>query len=350
MIMFTDGGSLLNSPAGLGSGTVRSIVVQSPRRETWLKVPRQGYLDVRASPDGQRLALTIRDSLTNREDIWLYFFATDQLKRLTRDGMNSDPVWTADGKRIVWRVTNPGATPEQRYFSMPWDESAPPTPVPGADNAVHLELPPLGGKYLAYVRGDDSPGVGTTNTDIYIAPIDSPAAARPFASSAMRERMPRFSPDGKWLAYVGHELGTSAGSITVGPPKLFVRPVPGPGSLTQVSLNSGNTPLWSKDGRTLYYFSGGGPAPLVAAHISFANGFDVTSRSDVITRDAPGTQFAAPIARTSTDILPTGEVVYLTVVERQSSAPSTPVALTIAPSQVVAIVNWLGTPGSTPRR
>jgi serine/threonine-protein kinase len=347
-ILFTDGGSSLAT--GATSTNRRSIVVQSSRHATWLKVPQLAYLDLRASPDGERLAVTIQDSTNaSREDVFVYFFATDQLKRFTRDGMSSRPVWSPDGKRVIWRVTNPGAKPVLRFFSMPWDESEPAVPVPGADGAEAVEFPGPSGKYIAYVRGDSlDTESSTTNSDIFIAPVDSPAAARPFAASGIRERVPRFSPNGKWMAYVGHEVPAMPGSPTQAP-ILYVRPVPGPGAVTQVSIRNGSTPLWSRDGRSLSYFSGTGPAPLVAARVLESGGFEVASRAEVFRRGAPGTGFANAVARSSTDILPNGSVVYLTN-QTAEQPPATTTAVPTLSSQVIAIVNWLGGAHSAPPR
>src|SRR5205085_771773 len=131
-------------------------------------------------------------------------FASGQLRRFTRDGKSSHPVWSPDGKQIIYRVTDPASKPAIRFASAPWDESAPAKVLPGLDGAESVEFPEPGGKYIAIVRGDSSGKESSrTNSDILIAPLDSPAAARPFAATGIRERMPRLSPDGKWLAYVG---------------------------------------------------------------------------------------------------------------------------------------------------
>ena len=342
-ILFTDGGSQLRS-AGTGGNARRSIVVQSGRRARWLKVPQLAYRDLRASPDGERLALTIQDSTSGHEDIHILTFSTGQLRRFTRDGKSSRPVWSTDGKRVIWRVTNRGAKPALRFYSMPWDESEPATPVAGADGAEAVEFPKTGGKYIAFVRGDTGDvEFATTNSDIYISPVDSPGVSRPFAASGIRERMPRFSPNGKWLAFVGHELSGVPGSQQ--PSILFVRPVPGPGAVTEVSITTGNTPLWSRDGRTLSYFAGAGPAPLLAARISESRGFEVTTRDEVFRRAPPSTGFASPTARTVADILPNGDVVYLTNEAETQVAPPAPVGPP-ARMNVIAIVNWLGAANS----
>jgi dipeptidyl aminopeptidase/acylaminoacyl peptidase len=345
-VLFTDG--WFDFSVISGNGFRRSIAVQSAAKTTWIKVPQLGYRDLRASPDGARLALTIQDSTnTSRDDVYILTFATGQLSRFTRDGMSSRPVWSPDGKRIIYRVTNPGAKPVLRFYSRPWDESEPASPLPSADGAEAVEFPGPSGKYLAYVRGDSGATESqSTNSDILIAPIDSPAAARPFAASGLRERMPRFSPNGKWLAYIGHELPSTSGTTTQ-QAILYVRPVPGPGAVTQVSISAGNTPLWSRDGRTLSYFAGGGPAPLIAAHVSESRGFEVISRDEVFGRSPPGTGFAAPIAPTLADILPTGEVVYLT--NRTQTAIPSGGAPTFS-SKIIAIVNWLGEGRSAPSR
>src|SRR5206468_341700 len=121
----------------------------------FMQVPQLGYQDMRVSPDGSMIAFAIQDtSRTSREDIFVYTLATGNLKQLTRDGKSSRPVWMSDGKRIVFRMTDPAGKPVIRWFSQRWDESEPPTPIVGADDAESLEYPSLQGKFMALVRGD----------------------------------------------------------------------------------------------------------------------------------------------------------------------------------------------------
>ncbi|HEX9565558.1 MAG TPA: protein kinase [Gemmatimonadaceae bacterium] len=359
-ILFTDGG--VSFTGGFGGGPGRR---GGPRRggvgnDWWITVrhvkegasaavtTRSGaYREVRASPDGQRLALTIQDPVdASRENVWLLHIASDQLTQLTRNGMSSRPVWSPDGRRVIYRVTDQSRKPAIRFFSIPWDQSETPQPVLGADGAEDIEFPGPLGKYVAYVRGDSAAtSSGTTNSDIFIAPIDSPQALRPFAATEIRERMPRFSPNGKWLAFNGHELSRSGGRETASGSILYVRPVPGPGALTKVSIDGGIAPMWSSDGKTLYYFSGGGSAPVIAARISEANGFQVVKRDTAFRRTPPQNSFALSDARSLSDIMPNGDIVYVTAVPPQVTAivtgqapPPTPVYT----SNLIAIVNWRG--------
>jgi hypothetical protein len=64
---------------------------------------------------------------------------------------------------------------------------------------------------------------------------------------------PRFSPDGKWLAYSSDETGRS---------EVYVRPFPTLDAKWSISSEGGTNPVWSPDGRELFYRSG--PRMMVA--------------------------------------------------------------------------------------
>ena len=71
--------------------------------------------------------------------------------------------------------------------------------------------------------------------------------AQPFLGTPFNEGGARFSPDGRWLAYVSNESGR---------PEIYVQPYPGPGGKWQVSTEGGTEPLWNRNGRELFYRSG----------------------------------------------------------------------------------------------
>jgi Tol biopolymer transport system component len=69
----------------------------------------------------------------------------------------------------------------------------------------------------------------------------------PFLLTPFDERSPRLSPDGKWLAYVSNESGRD---------EIYVQPFPGPGRKWLISTDGGIDPVWSRDGRELFYRQG----------------------------------------------------------------------------------------------
>jgi hypothetical protein len=72
---------------------------------------------------------------------------------------------------------------------------------------------------------------------------------------------PTLSPDGRWLAYTSDESGR---------PEVFVQPFPGPGAKSQISTGGGIEPVWSPNGRELFYLSGD---RMMAVDISMSPGF-----------------------------------------------------------------------------
>ena len=91
------------------------------------------------------------------------------------------------------------------------------------------------GEHLAYFENDD----------LWIYPVGG--EAYPFLATPALERSPRFSADGRWLAYVSDETGDF---------EVYVRPFPGPGPRVGISIGGGLSPRWSADGAQLFYRQG----------------------------------------------------------------------------------------------
>lgn len=87
---------------------------------------------------------------------------------------------------------------------------------------------------------NNNPGGG----DISI--LEGESASRLLAGSH-EEVSPALSPDGRWLAYESDETGQ---------PEIYVTRYPGPAGSRLISVNGGREPLWSRDGRELFYNQG----------------------------------------------------------------------------------------------
>jgi Tol biopolymer transport system component len=196
------------------------------------------WFDPRFSPDGRRLAMGI---LNGTSDIWIYEWARDTLTRLTSDpSQNSGPVWTPDGRRIVFASDRADKSTSNLYWQR----------ADGTGDAQRLtesKKPQRSGswhpsgKFLAFeedyklmilpMEGDEASGW-------------KPGKPYSFSNSPFKEAEPAFSPDGRWLAYMAAESGVI---------DVFVRPFPGPGGKWQVSTGGGMTPTWSPNGHELFY-------------------------------------------------------------------------------------------------
>jgi hypothetical protein len=216
------------------------------------------FFSPRVSPDGSLIAITEGEG-GPRTDVWIFEIATDKLTPMTRDGIYAFPEW-ADAKRIVFRD---GAGSPGRFMIQPADLSGsiqpfymPPSLNRGGSPAWNLTLGP-GGKPQAVMRQRTS-AMAVNHQDLFAIGKDGTEA--PFVTTKAAELSPRVSPNGKWLAYASNESGTF---------QIYVLPLPGPGPRVPVSVEHGIEPMWSRDGKTLYYVS---HSLLLGTHVDESGG------------------------------------------------------------------------------
>ena len=202
---------------------------------------KRGYEDLHLSPDSRQVAVEV--NMPGAEDIiWLYDIERGTMTRLTfGSGGSFQPVWTPDGKRVVFASTRESAVP-----GLYWKRAD------GAGEAERLvpndrvQLPSSwspDGKVLAYTEAG-----GTTLEDIMILRLGEQNQREVFLQTPFVEDGAQFSPDGRWVAYHSNESGTL---------EVYVRPFPGPGGKWQISTEGGFDPRWSSSGSELFYRSGG---------------------------------------------------------------------------------------------
>jgi eukaryotic-like serine/threonine-protein kinase len=85
-----------------------------------------------------------------------------------------------------------------------------------------------------------------TGLDIWVLPLFGDRKAFPYVQTEFQENHPRLSPDRRWLAYKSNESKRS---------EIYVVSFPQPGEKWQISTDGGQAPVWSPDGRELYYNS-----------------------------------------------------------------------------------------------
>jgi len=272
-----------------GDRTSRLVWVTRAGGETATVGPVADYATMRLSPDGQRLAIDLIDSRTNATDLHLFELARQTDTRLTSaPGAEFGPLWSPDGRRIV--------------FS--WDKDAPPYLFQMAldDTTTAPLMRPNGEVQTA----DDWHPDGTiiydltraaTRNDLWTMPATGDRTAKPFLQTPFNEFGARFSPDGRWVAYVSDETGRN---------EIYVRPFPGPGEARRLSVAGGVLPRWRRDGKELFFvenerlmsvsttltpgFTAGAPVQLFDRRPAQIIDFDVTrdGRSFLINSEVAG--------------------------------------------------------------
>ena len=223
-------GSLAYVPGGIyPAGSRQWVWVDRSGAADPLPLPPGRNLFPRFSPDGTRLAYA--EGPVGDMQIWVYDIRLEVPVRLTTTvGGSFSPVWSPDGTRLAVAYRTERDGPAQLFW-MPADGSGEPQRV---TETVAWPSSWSTDGVLAFVQG----------TDIWTVSLDDGTEPEPFFETPFRETYPAFSPDGRWLAYASNNTGRV---------EVYVRPFPGGEPVHRVSTAGGSAPLWSPDGRQLFF-------------------------------------------------------------------------------------------------
>jgi hypothetical protein len=268
------------------SGTIVSAG-RAPNERVLDLVDRQGrgaqlsrrvglFQDPRFSPDGRRIAV----SLDN--DIWILEPSREALVRLSRDSVATRPAWSPDGRDLLFVRQRGGDATLRRIRA---DGTAPAESLLAWAGYGLWE-----GLYTRDGRSLIVRTVGLGARDIWLAPLDG-SEPTPLVSSPAQEVAPALSPDGRWLAYSSDESGRY---------EIYVRAFPAGGERYLVSLDGGTEPVWSANGRTLFYRDG---PRLISASIPGDGPFTVLGRTELFSNPS----YEADPTHAGYDVAPDGQ-------------------------------------------
>ena len=261
------------------------------------------------SPDGKTVAFDRKDGQTGFYDIWLHDLARGTDSRFTFNSKNNQfPVWSPDGHYIAFDSNRTG--PSNVYRKA--------TGGTGQDEVVDQdELVKRPTDWSAdghYLFEETNAGTPKTLNDIWVTPMSPGGGDRkphPYLRTEFAEGLAKLSSNGKWLAYRSDETKRN---------EIYVMTFPNPGGKWQISTSGGTVPVWSRDGKELFFVSpdnkmmavdikgtGGNPEPGVPKAL-----FDV--------------RFGVGNARF--DVSKDGKFLIPTPVEQTASAP------------ITVVVNW----------
>ena len=260
------------------------------------------------SPDGTRVAVDV--SAGDVGDIWIHDVARGTETILTTDPANDrGPLWTPDGERVVFQSNREGQPALfQKLADSPGDAERLVNAVADAAVIQATSWSADGQTLLFWEAGGTPPNIGLLS-------MQGDRARELLLDSESAEAAPAVSPDGEWIAY---------DSLETGEREVYVQRFPGLGGKVRISTDGGRQPLWSPDGRELFYRgSRGMMAVPVETESSFSAG------DPEVLFDAP---YYFAVSFRTYDLAPDGR--FLMVKES-----ATNVAESLA-RQIILVQNW----------
>jgi eukaryotic-like serine/threonine-protein kinase len=266
------------------------------------------YIDLHISPDGNMLAVDFTSPETQNRDIWIYDLDREFKTRFTfNSGIDRMPRWSPDGKQIAFSSNrngtfdlfikeSSGASEEMSIFEH--------------DSDLYISDWSRNGKYILINALEQTKNLWS----IWVLPIEEGTDPYQFLSTEFNEYSARFSPDGRWVAYVSDISGRQ---------EIYIRQFPGPGAVWQISTNGASDPVWSPGGNEIFYTDLSNN--LVASRIR-----NVDNRVEVVSvREVFGTNKANLFSNALYDISPDGK--RFIIVSTGGLAQSPPLTF---------VVNW----------
>jgi eukaryotic-like serine/threonine-protein kinase len=316
------------SPSGTliyaqGTTTKQTLVwVNRAGKAEPLNVPLNEYDNLsspRISPDGTRVALTVRTAGNADIRIW-DLIRNNMAVRLTDDEAEDRfPLWTRDSKQVVYSSSRDGA-----HYDINRK------PADGSGKVVTLGSPPNYQAPLSWSKDEKTllsweGNYSSQTDDIVTFSLEDGFKRTPLLNNAKYgESYPQISPNGRWLAYASTEEGQD---------EVYVVPFPEvtKQGKSKVSIDGGYGALWSPDGREIFYRNGDF---VMAVAVETEPVFKITGRPQKLFSgkyfSGSGLQSKFPIW----DVHPDGKR-FLMVKETESTASATG-----GPRKINIVVNW----------
>jgi len=194
------------------------------------------------SPDDSSIAFD-QAAPPSDSDVWVYDVARRTESRLTSGPIfNAFPIWSPDSTALLYYAFRDGIGQIVKRARG----------GTGAESVLSLaELPKIRERYPTDWSRDGRHLILTvssekTKQDIWVLPLSEDQKAFKYLGSEFNEGQGKLSPNGHWIAYNSDETNQY---------EVYVQTFPQPGEKTRISTNGGGFPIWSRDGKELYFVS-----------------------------------------------------------------------------------------------
>jgi len=262
----SENGTLAYAPAVAGRYQSRLVKVSESGQAEVMPAEQRLYSDPRVSSDGRFVTAHLQG---DENDIWVASVDRGTLTRLSfNPGEDETPVWSPDGRTVAWSGSRSDLA--RGIFRRSADGGGNEELIWRLDLHTHVRDWTPDGKALIFETTDPN-----TNNDIWRLDLEGSPKATPIVQTVFSEHNSRLSPDGHWLAYSSNESGRN---------EIYLQPYPEGGSRLTVTTSGGDQPVWSRDGRKLFFRANGavnamdfaaGPQPSVSnGRVLFPDRFD----------------------------------------------------------------------------
>ncbi|GMR23765.1 MAG: hypothetical protein BMS9Abin37_2229 [Acidobacteriota bacterium] len=172
-------------------------------------------------------------------DVWIYEIERELWSRLTSTGDVSRVAWAPDGSSVVFSSGRNGV--DNLYRQLVDAAGAAEQLTQGMVNE-HVDSVSPDGRTVVF---HDHAARGVT--DLWLLSLDGSGEPQPLLRTEFNDRIAQFSPSGEWIAYTSDERGRN---------DIYLRRAAGTGE--KVLVSPGNAPVWSPDGRELFFVNEGG--------------------------------------------------------------------------------------------
>ena len=304
----SESGALVYVPGPARTGDEDVFLYGKDGTVASLQLPKGRYAYPRVSPDGRWLAFEGYDGKESTIAVYQLSGAAAP-RRLTFGGNNRFPIWNRDGKRVVFQSDRDG---DAGIFWQPLDGGSPERLTTAEPGTTHIpeSWSPIADVFLYSVNR------GPASELWMFSPGERKATRFGDVGSAGFPTNALFHPNGRWVAYQAGDAGS-------GEATLFVQPFPPTG--TKYQIDRGGRPMWSADGRQLFFVPA--PGQFRVVNVTLEPTFATTAPTHLPRPFG----LSPPASPRNYDILPDGRIVGI-------NSAGDPGAASVA--QINVVQNW----------